>query len=129
MGRAASGYSHLKSSIHLVSACEPRPSAASIAALKPRKAWSLDMTPSIRGCSARSARKPFTARVKSPMSTRMSARCFTHVSCSSRLFTSGWRRRAEIEIVLLLQLTDDGHHVDKFDLRRPHFRLDFVQLP
>ena len=49
---------HLKSSIHLVSACEPRPSAASIAALSPRNAWSRDKTPSVRGCSARSARKP-----------------------------------------------------------------------
>jgi hypothetical protein len=40
---------HLKSSIHLVSACEPRPSAASIAALNPHNAWSLDMTPLVRG--------------------------------------------------------------------------------
>ena len=44
-------------------------------------------------------------------------------------FTSGWRGRAEIEVVLLLQLTDDGRQVDKFDLRRPHFRLDLIQLP
>ena len=121
--------SHLRSSIHLVSACEPRPSAASIAALNPRNAWSLDMTPSVRGCSARSARKPLTAWVKPPMLTRMSARCFASLRCSSRPFTSGWRRRAEIEVVLLLQLTDDGRQVDKLDLRRPHFRLDPVQLP
>ena len=53
--KAAGGSSHLKSSIHWVSACEPRPSAASIAALKPRNTWSLDMTPLVRGCSARSA--------------------------------------------------------------------------
>src|SRR5271170_1734738 len=42
---------------------------------------------------------------------------------------SGWRRRAEIEVVLLLQSSDDSHHVDKLDLRRPHFRFDSVQLP
>ena len=71
---------HLKSSIHLVSSCDPRPSAASIAALDPpRTAWSLDTTPLVRGCSARSARKPVTAGVKLPMLTRMSARCFAKV--------------------------------------------------
>jgi hypothetical protein len=43
--------------------------------------------------------------------------------------SSGWRRRAEIEVVLLLQSSDDGRHVDKLDLRRPHFRFDSVQLP
>ena len=75
---------HLKSSIHLVSACEPRPSAASIAARNPRNAWSRDMTPSVRGCLARSARKPLTAWVKPPMLTRMSARCFARLRCSSR---------------------------------------------
>ena len=30
---------------------------------------------------------------------------------------------------MLLQLADDGRHVDKLDLRRPHFGLDPVQLP
>ena len=34
------------------------------------------MTPSVRGCLARSAHKPLTAWVKPPMLTRMSARCF-----------------------------------------------------
>ena len=77
---------YLKPSIHSVSACEPRPSAASIAALYPRNAWSLDMTPLVTGFSARSARRPATAPLKSPMSTQMSARCFAQVSCSSRLF-------------------------------------------
>jgi hypothetical protein len=48
--------SHLKPSIHSVSACEPRPSAASIAALYPRIAWSLDTTPLVRGFASRSAR-------------------------------------------------------------------------
>jgi hypothetical protein len=43
--------------------------------------------------------------------------------------SSGWRRRAEIEVVLLLQSSDDSRHVDKPDLRRPHFRFDSVQLP
>jgi hypothetical protein len=43
--------------------------------------------------------------------------------------SSGWRRRAEIKVVLLLQLNDDGSHVDKLALRRPHFRFDTVQLP
>jgi len=51
---------YLKPSIQSVSACEPRPSAASIAALYPRNAWSLEMTPLVRGFSARSARKPAT---------------------------------------------------------------------
>ena len=74
---------YLKPSIHSVSACEPRPSAASMAALYPRRACSLDMIP------ARSARKPATAPAKPPMSTRMNARCFAQVSCSSRLFMSG----------------------------------------
>ena len=40
---------YLRPSIHSVSACEPRPSAASIAALYPRRAWSLDMTPLVGG--------------------------------------------------------------------------------
>jgi hypothetical protein len=39
---------YLKPSIHSVSACEPRPSAASAAALYPRIACSLDMTPWVR---------------------------------------------------------------------------------
>ena len=77
---------YLKPSIHSVSACEPRPSAASIAALYPRIAWSLEMTSLVRGFSSRSARKPATASVKSPMSMQMSARCFAQLSCSSRLF-------------------------------------------
>jgi hypothetical protein len=47
-----------KPSIHSISACKPRPSAASIAALYPRIAWSLEMTPLVGGLSARSARKP-----------------------------------------------------------------------
>jgi hypothetical protein len=129
-GRGGLAYpSHLRSSIHLISACEPRPSAASIAALNARNAWSLDMRASVRGCLARSAHKPLTARVKSPLSTQMSARCFAPLRCSSRPFTSGWRCRAEIEVVLLLQSSDYGHHVDKLDLRRPHFRFDSVQLP
>jgi hypothetical protein len=75
-----------KPSIHSVSACEPRPSAASIAALYPRIACSLDMTPLVRGFSARSTRKPATASENLPMSTQMSARCFAQLSCSSRLF-------------------------------------------
>jgi hypothetical protein len=54
---------------------------------------------------------------------------FCPLRCSSRPFTSGWRCRAEIEVVLLLQSSDYGHHVDKLDLRRPHFRFDSVQLP
>ena len=61
--------SYLRLSIHSVSACEPRPSAASIAALYPRLAWSLDTTPLVRGFSSRSARKPATASEKWPMST------------------------------------------------------------
>jgi hypothetical protein len=60
-----------KSSIHSVSACELRPSAASIAALYPRIACSLDMTPLVRGFSARSTRKPATAQVKPPVSTQI----------------------------------------------------------
>jgi hypothetical protein len=75
-----------KPSIHSVSACELRPSAASIAALYPRIACSLDTTPLVRGFSSRSARKPATASEKRSMSTQMSARCFAQVSCSSRLF-------------------------------------------
>ena len=67
---------YLKPSIHLVSACESRPSAASAAALYPRRAWSLDMTPLVRGFSARSTRKPATASENLPMPTQMSARCF-----------------------------------------------------
>jgi hypothetical protein len=77
---------YLKPSIHLVSACEPRPSAASIAALYPRIARSLDTRPLVRAFSSRSARKPATASENLPMSTQMSARCFAQVSCSSRLF-------------------------------------------
>jgi hypothetical protein len=77
---------YLRPSIHSVSACEPRPSAASTAALYPRNAWSLDMEPLVRGFSSRSARKPATASENLPMSTQMSARCFAQVSCSSRLF-------------------------------------------
>ena len=46
---------YLRPSIHSVSACEPRPSAASIAALYPRLAWSLDTTPLVRGISSRSS--------------------------------------------------------------------------
>jgi hypothetical protein len=49
--------------------------------------------------------------------------------CFAASSSSGWRRRAEIEVVLLLQSSDDGRHVDKLDLRRPHFRFDTVQLP
>ena len=45
---------YLKPSIHSVSACGPRPSAASIAALYPRIACSLDTTRLVRGVSARS---------------------------------------------------------------------------
>ena len=77
---------YLKPSIHSVSACEPRPSAASAAALYPRRAWSLDTRPLVRGFSSRSARKPATASENLPMSTQMSARCFAQASCSSRLF-------------------------------------------
>ena len=47
-------------------ACELRPSAAPIAALYPRIACSLDMTPLVRGFSARSARKPATASENLP---------------------------------------------------------------
>jgi len=77
---------YLKPSIHWVSACELRPSAASIAALYPRLAWSLDMTPLVRGFSARSTRKPATAQAKAPVSTQMRARYFAQVRCSARLF-------------------------------------------
>ena len=56
-------------SIQSVSACEPRPRAASIAALYPRNAWSLDMMLLVRGLSARSVRKPATAAANSPKST------------------------------------------------------------
>jgi hypothetical protein len=70
---------YLRSSIHSVSACEPRPSAASIAALYPRIAWSLDMRPLVRGLSSRSARKPATASAKPLMSTQMRARCFAQI--------------------------------------------------
>jgi hypothetical protein len=77
-----------KPSIHSVSACEPRPRAASIAALYPRIACSLDMTSLVKGFSSRSARKPATASENLPISTQMSARCFAQVSCSSRLFAS-----------------------------------------
>ena len=66
---------YLKPSIHSVSACEPRPSAASAAALYPRRAWSLDMAP-----LSRSARKPATASENLPMLTQMSARCFAQLS-------------------------------------------------
>jgi hypothetical protein len=55
---------YLRPSIHSVSACEPRPSAASIAALYPRNAWSLDTIPLVGGFSARSTRKPATAQAK-----------------------------------------------------------------
>ena len=85
---------YLKPSIHSVSACEPRPSAASIAALYPRIAWSLDTTPLVRGFASRSERKNATASEKWPMSTQMSARCFAQVSCSSRLFMRPIVRRA-----------------------------------
>jgi hypothetical protein len=77
---------YLRPSIHSVSACEPRPSAASMAALYPCRAWSLDTTPLVRGFKSRSARKPATASEKPPLATQMSARCFAQVSCSSRLF-------------------------------------------
>jgi hypothetical protein len=40
---------YLKASIQSVSVCEARPSAASIAALYPRNAWSLEMMPLVRG--------------------------------------------------------------------------------
>jgi hypothetical protein len=43
-GDGAGQARHLRPSIHSVSASEPRPSAASIAALYPRIAWSLDIT-------------------------------------------------------------------------------------
>jgi hypothetical protein len=59
---------------------------------------------------------------------REGVRVVSHASGGPRVSSSGWRRRAEIEVVLLLQPTDDGRHVDKLDLRRPHFRLDPVQL-
>ena len=75
-----------KPSIHSVSACEPRPSAASMAALYPCRAWSLDTTPLVRGFSAGPARKPATASEKWPMSKQMSARCFAQFRWSSRLF-------------------------------------------
>src|ERR1700722_982969 len=51
-----------KPSIHSVSACELQPSDASIAALYPGIAGSLDTTPLGRGFSSRSARKPATAK-------------------------------------------------------------------
>src|ERR1700722_10514725 len=60
---------YLRPSIHSVSACEPRPRAASIAALYPRIACSLDMTSLVRGFSSRSARKPATASENLPIST------------------------------------------------------------
>jgi hypothetical protein len=40
---------YLRPSIHSVSACEPRPSAASMAVLYPCRAWSLDTTPLVTG--------------------------------------------------------------------------------
>jgi hypothetical protein len=55
---------YLRPSIHWVSACEPRPSAASAAALYPPIACSLDMTPFVRRFLSRSARKPATASGK-----------------------------------------------------------------
>jgi hypothetical protein len=41
--------------------------------------------------------------------------------------SSGWRRRAEIEVEFLLQSTDDVHHVGV--LLRSHFWFDSVQPP
>ena len=88
---------YLRPSIHSVGACEPRPSAASVAALYPRIAWSLDTTPLVRGFASRSARKDATASEKWPTSTQMSARCFAQLSCSSRLFmVHGGRWRAAL---------------------------------
>jgi hypothetical protein len=75
---------YLRPSIHSVSACDPRPSAASIAALYPRIACSLDMAP-----LSRSARKPATASAKRPMSTQMTSR-----ARASRRASSGRRRRS-----------------------------------
>jgi hypothetical protein len=80
---------HLNCSIHSVSACEPRPSAASIAALYPRSAWSLDMRPLVRGFSARSERKAATASVKSPMSTQMSGGSSSSMGRAIRIFSFG----------------------------------------
>jgi hypothetical protein len=57
-----------------------------MAALYPRRAWSLDTTPLVRGFSSRPTRKAATASEKWPMSTQMSARCFAQVSYSPRLF-------------------------------------------
>ena len=41
----------------------------------------------------------------------------------------GWRRRAEIEVVLALQLTDGAFYVREFSLFRRHCWFDLVQLP
>ena len=58
---------HMKPAIHSVR-LRPPAERRSIAALNPSSAWSLDMTPLVRGCSARSARNPATARLNSLMS-------------------------------------------------------------
>ena len=78
---------HLKPSIHSVSACEPRPSAASIAALYPRIACSLDMTPLVRGFSSGRRASPLQRRRTLPMSTQVSARAaLPRLSCPSTAF-------------------------------------------
>ena len=69
--RAREVAGHLKPSIHSVRACEPRPSAASIAAWNPRNAWSLDTTPLVRG--ARRGRR--ASRPRRGRSRRCRRRC------------------------------------------------------
>jgi hypothetical protein len=46
--------------------------------------------------------------------------------CAAATSSSGWRRRAEIEVVALLQSSDDVRHVGEL---RSDFRFDTVQLP
>ena len=66
-----------------------------------------------RACRARTATPVvmemshrFMGRLSlSPWSGVRSARC---KFCAAATSSSGWRGRAEIEIILLLQLTDDG---------------------
>jgi hypothetical protein len=40
--------------------------------------------------------------------------------------SSGWRRRAEIEVELLLQSSDDVRHVGELILIRSDFRFDAI---
>jgi hypothetical protein len=76
------------------------------------------------------------ARTATPVMMEMSRRFMGRLSvrsarrkfCATATSSSGWRRRAEIEVVLSLQLVNDGCHVDKLRLHRLHFRFDPVNL-